>query len=226
MDKRHGISYLFSMDNDSSSSKDLAPSGLDAPLSLHVSDTATADTAIDDTKDAPRESSQEHEHVVVIFGGGHIAQEVAVQATHVGFTVDVLDSRETYAQAERFPAARQVLHCADYAFFDEIYPVDARHYAVILTHSHAADQTLLEALLPTEARYIGVIGSMRKKEAMFSALRQHGVPDAELACVRCPIGVPIGPESPEEVAISIVAELIAARRGCLPPPRPPRPPRC
>ncbi|MBR6976230.1 MAG: XdhC family protein, partial [Ottowia sp.] len=156
--------------------------------------------------------------VVVIFGAGRVAQEVARQAAHVGFAVDVLTARPEEA-AGCFPTARRVVACPDFARATAIYPIDARHYAVILTRSHEADLALLRLLLATPARYLGVMGAESEKEALFADLRAAGCPAAELACVRCPIGVPVGAQSPEELGIAIAAELVAARSGNLRPNR-------
>ena len=90
-----------------------------------------------------------------------------------------------------------------------------RHYVVILTHSHAHDLAALAQALHSHAFYIGMLGGKAKRNALFAALREQGVPDAELACIRCPVGLPIGAESPRELAVSIVAELLAARAGVL-----------
>ena len=130
--------------------------------------------------------------------------------------MDVRDRREEYARQEHFPQARHVQLCADYGALDQEYPLESRNYAVVLTHSFETDCHVLTQLLESPVRYIGVTGSDRKKENMMGQLRAKGFPDAELACIRCPIGLAIGAESPQEVAIAIVAELIATRTGCLP----------
>lgn len=129
------------------------------------------------------------DHVVAVFGGGRIAKEVAELAARVGFAVDV---PHTY----------------------EEYTADSRHYVVLLTHSLEIHQALLRRMLPTSARYIGIMADERDKETLFEEMRRQGVPDAELACLRCPVGLDIGAESPMELAVAIVAELIAARAGC------------
>lgn len=157
--------------------------------------------------------------VVVVFGAGRVAQEVARQAAHVGFAVDVLTVYPEEA-AGRFPTARRVIACPDPARVTAIYPIDARHYAVVLTRSPETDLALLRLLLATPARYLGVMGTESEKEALFANLRAAGCPAAELACVRCPIGVPVGAQSPEELGIAIAAELVAARSGNLRPNRP------
>lgn len=188
----------------------------------------TGDAAGEHGEDAVAEAAAravpepEPDHIVLLCGGGHMAQEVARQALHAGFAVDVIDTREDYASEERFPQARRVVLCTDYAVLDEEYTLDNRHYVVILTHSYETDLEVLLHSLHSPARYIGVAGSERKKENIFAELRERGIPDAELACVRCPIGFAIGAESTEEMGIAIAAELIAARAGCLTRPRRPR----
>ena len=126
---------------------------------------------------------------------------------------------EALADAQALPDARAIIPCESYAHAHEAYTVDARHYAVILASGLDTARELLMQLLPTSARYIGVIAGPEKKEKLFEELRRQGIPDAELACVRCPIGLAIGAETTEEISIAITAELIAARAGCLPRPR-------
>lgn len=203
MDSPGDLAYSADMENSLT---------LDDPLSLHPVDTRIED---DTTFPAP---PLEPDHIVVIFGGGPVAQEVAAQAARMGFSVDVLGSDEDMAPPDRFPTARQIIHSRVYTVntVDSLYPVDSRYYIVILTHSFAADQELLTAMLRTEARYIGISADPATKERLFDEMRRRGFPKAELACVRCPIGLAIGAKSTEEMGIAIVAELIAARAGCLP----------
>ncbi len=153
--------------------------------------------------------------VVLLVGGGHLSKEVARLAHYVGFTVDVIDTRQEYLQEGRFPNARKVVHCSDYAQICDMYTIGSRHSLVILSHTYETDFLVLSNVVHSAARYIGVAGSDRKKQSLFSELRKKGVPATELACVSCPIGVAIGASSPEEMALSIVAELVAARAGCL-----------
>lgn len=153
--------------------------------------------------------------VLLLCGGGHVALETAVLAQALGFTVDVADCREEFVTAERFPMARNRFVVPDFEHLVEQCGVGRRHYVVIATHSHAFDLTALGQALSSHAYYIGMLGGRGKRNALFAALREQGVPDAELACVRCPIGLPIGAESPREIAVAIVAELLAARAGVL-----------
>ena len=194
----------------------------DAPLSMTPSDDESAALMPREEDLSLADPEPEPDHIVLLCGGGHLAQEVARQAHRVGFAIDVLEMREDYAQPERFPEAREVIFCERYEL-EDVYDIEPRHYVVILTHSYETDLSLLSQSLTTEARYIGVAASERKKESLFTLLREQGVPDAELACVRCPIGLNIGAASAEEMGIAITAELIAARAGCLPRPVRPRP---
>ncbi len=151
--------------------------------------------------------------MLYIFGAGHVAQPTARFASAVGFSVVVIDDRPEWASPERFPEARSVRVIPDFetAFTDlDIHP-DA--FIVIVTRGHLHDRTVLEAALKTDAGYIGMIGSRKKREAIYSALRDAGVGQDRLDQVHSPIGLSIGAETPEEIAVSIVAELIAERAG-------------
>ncbi len=154
---------------------------------------------------------------VLLIGAGHLSREVAHLAHYAGFIVDVMDMRKDYVQETRFPHARRTMHCPNYANISEVYEIGARHFIVILSHTYETDLLTLSHLVHSEARYIGLAGTARKQEQLFAELRKTGIPDTELACVSCPIGVDIGAESPQEMAISIVAELVAARAGRLVP---------
>lgn len=152
---------------------------------------------------------------LVLAGGGHVALATAAVADVAGFEVIVLDDRAEFASAERFPRASRVavvpgfLHC-----FRDIL-MDENTYAVILTRGHAHDAVALEQALATGAGYVGMIGSRRKRDAVYDALRRQGVSAADLARVRCPIGLSIGAETPGEIAVSIVGECVAHRRNAL-----------
>ena len=150
-----------------------------------------------------------------IFGAGHLAQPVARMAAMIGFRVTVLDDREAFANAERFPEARQivVLDRFDQAFDD--IAVDANGYVVIATRGHLYDQTVLAQTLKTPAKYVGMIGSRSKRDAIFKALGEQGFGPDDIGRVHSPIGLAIGAETPEEIAVSIVAELVGCRSGCI-----------
>ena len=148
---------------------------------------------------------------VYIFGAGHISREVADLALRVGFNVTVLDDRDEYANAQRFawPIEVVVLKSFDDCF--QGLPVDAGSYLVIVTRGHLYDKVVLEQALKSGAGYIGMIGSMRKRDTIYRALMDGGVSARQLEQVHCPIGLKIETETPEEIAVSIVGELIDFR---------------
>ncbi len=157
--------------------------------------------------------------IVLLVGAGDTAQEVARLARYAGFAVDVIDTRDAYATFERFPTARQVLLCQSYADIEKRCSITSNHYLVVATKDVESDLAALRHVLHSKARYIGVQGDEQRKEQIFAALRSDGTPAAELACICCPIGLPIGARNPAEMGIAIIAELIAARAGCLAGPR-------
>jgi xanthine dehydrogenase accessory factor len=151
------------------------------------------------------------EGCVVIFGAGHVSQALAPLARGVGFRTVVCDDREEFANRDRFPSADEVLVLD--SFEDPLNGVEIgeESYLVIVTRGHAHDQTVLGRALATTAGYIGMIGSRRKRDAIYGALMEEGFTRADLERVCSPIGLDIGAETPEEIAVSIVAELIQAR---------------
>jgi xanthine dehydrogenase accessory factor len=149
---------------------------------------------------------------LVIFGGGHISMALAQTAHGAGFAVSVVDDRQAFANAERFPAARRIFTSFAEAFAD-LKP-GASTYLVIVTRGHRDDLRVLEWAVGTEARYIGMIGSRRKVLSVYRALEEKaGIPPERFASVYAPVGLDIGALTPEEIAMSIAAELIAVRRG-------------
>jgi xanthine dehydrogenase accessory factor len=148
---------------------------------------------------------------VFLFGGGHVSLPVARLSKRVGFRVAVIDNRPEFASRERFPEADEVVIEEFSSAFKKL-KIDGESYAVILTRGHVYDQEVLEWALGTEARYIGMIGSRKKVQAIFRNLREKGIPEEKLAAVHSPIGLDIGALTPEEIAVSIVAELIRERR--------------
>ena len=150
-------------------------------------------------------------NALLIFGAGHVSMPTARLAADVGFHVVVIDDRSEFANRQRFVQAAEILVPDDFtAAFSRIF-VDANSFVVIVTRGHRFDKEVLAGALRTEARYIGMIGSRRKRNAIYAALKKEGFTDTDLARVHCPIGLSIGAESPEEIAVSIVAELIAHR---------------
>jgi xanthine dehydrogenase accessory factor len=148
----------------------------------------------------------------LIFGAGHVSQAIAKVASLTGFLISVVDDRESFANRERFPEASTIF--ADE--YENVFPkvaVNSLTYIVIVTRGHKGDMRVLRWAVETPARYIGMIGSRRKVISTYRELEREGVPAASLERVHAPIGLEIGAITPEEIAVSVVAEMIAIRRG-------------
>jgi xanthine dehydrogenase accessory factor len=152
-----------------------------------------------------------HERVVFIFGAGHISRQLALLTRLVGFRTVVLDDRPEFANRERFASADEVvvLPSLDGAMAD--LPLDENSFIVLVTRGHAHDKNLLGEALATRAGYIGMIGSRRKRDAVYQDLEKEGFAPEAFQRVHSPIGLSIAAETPEEIAVSIAAELIAVR---------------
>ena len=146
-----------------------------------------------------------------IFGGGHVSMAVAQAAHTAGFAVGIVDDREQFANAQRFPMAREIFTSYEEAIA-KIQP-SASTYLVIVTRGHKDDMRCLAWAVRTQARYIGMIGSRRKVISVYRALESDGYRAEEFERVFAPMGLEIGALTPEEIAISIAAELIAVRRN-------------
>jgi xanthine dehydrogenase accessory factor len=149
--------------------------------------------------------------VVMLFGAGHVSAHIARIARGVHFDVVVCDDRSEYANAERFPDASCII-VEDFAGVFDTLAIDADCYIVIVTRGHAWDELVLEKAIGTEARYIGMIGSRRKTTTILEKLRQKGIGAEALDKVYSPIGISIGSVTAEEIALSIVCELVKIRR--------------
>jgi len=150
------------------------------------------------------------EPTVYIFGAGHVSQQLAPFAKRVAFKVVVIDDREMFANRERFPDADEVVVSEFEKCFDHLN-IDESGYIVIVTRGHLYDGFVLEQAVRTNARYIGMIGSKKKIRTLYENLMKEGIPKDALDRVRAPIGIDINSETPEEIAVSIVAELIKVR---------------
>ena len=148
--------------------------------------------------------------VAYIFGGGHISMALAKSASAAGFGIVVIDDREQFANAERFPMAQELYTSYEEAFA-RLSP-NAASYLVIVTRGHRDDMRVLAWAVRTQARYVGMIGSKRKVISVYQALEKEGYAAEEFASVYAPMGLELGALSPEEIAISITAELVAVRR--------------
>jgi len=149
--------------------------------------------------------------MLYVFGGGHVSMAVARAATAAGFGIGVVDDRETFANQERFPMAQDIYTSYEDAF-EKIHP-NAASYLVIVTRGHKEDMRVLAWAVRTEARYVGMIGSKRKVLSVYRALENEGYKPEEFERVYAPMGLEIGALSPEEIAVSIAAELVAVRRN-------------
>jgi xanthine dehydrogenase accessory factor len=147
----------------------------------------------------------------LIFGGGHISKSLSKVLDLAGFRVSVIDNREAFANKGRFPEATEV-HAAEY---EDIFPalaVNEQSYIVIVTRGHRDDMRVLRWAVTTRARYIAMIGSKRKTISVVKELEKEGIPRSVFEKVSAPMGLEIGAVSPEEIAISVAAEMIAVRR--------------
>lgn len=149
---------------------------------------------------------------VLIFGAGHVAERLAPLLCTLEYRTTVIDDRESFANRERFPGASEVL-VREFEDCFEGLPAGPGTFVIVVTRGHQHDETVLEQALTTSAGYIGVIGSRGKLGAILKNLAARGVSRTELERVHSPIGLPIGSKTPEEIAISVAAELIAVRRG-------------
>jgi xanthine dehydrogenase accessory factor len=147
----------------------------------------------------------------LIFGAGHISKSLCHIATLAGFSVTVVDNRETYANRERFPDASDVIA----EEYEDAFPklaVNDTTYIVIVTRGHRDDMRVLRWAVDQPARYIAMVGSKRKVLGVVREFEKEGVPRAAFERIFAPMGFEIGAISPEEIAVSVVAEMIACRR--------------
>jgi xanthine dehydrogenase accessory factor len=147
-----------------------------------------------------------------IFGAGHISKSLSKVAVMAGFESVVIDNREQFANRDRFPEASGI-HAEEY---EEVFPklaINENSYLIIVTRGHRDDMRVLKLAMGTPARYIAMIGSKRKVINVIRELEREGLPRDEFARIHAPMGLDIGAISPEEIAVSVVAEMIAVRRN-------------
>ncbi len=149
--------------------------------------------------------------LLYVFGAGHVSTALYKTAMAAGFDITVIDDRESYANRERFPQAREVIAEDFEHAMSHLNPREAA-YIVIVTRGHRDDMRVLRWAVQTPARYIGMIGSKRKTITIFRELQKEGLRPELFDRVHAPIGLDIGAVTPEEIAVSITAELIAVRR--------------
>ena len=147
-----------------------------------------------------------------IFGGGHVSKSISKVANMAGFSTVIVDDREAFANAERFPEA-DATYAEDYEDVFPKLPVTSSSYLIIVTRGHRDDMRVLRWAVTTQARYIAMIGSKRKTISVVHELEKEGFSRDMFSKVFAPMGLEIGAETPEEIAISVVAEMIAVRRA-------------
>jgi xanthine dehydrogenase accessory factor len=150
-----------------------------------------------------------------LFGAGHVAQPLARMAKSVGFRVEVCDDRLKFANRERFPEA-DLLIVEDFRAGAARMTLGPGSYAVVVTRGHKGDADALESVLGRGLRFVGLLASRAKLVHILAELEERGVPREALATVQAPLGLDIGARTPEEIAVSVLAELIAVRRGADP----------
>jgi xanthine dehydrogenase accessory factor len=149
---------------------------------------------------------------LLIVGAGHIAVPLARFGHQLGFEVVVIDDREKFASVERFPDADQVI-AADFGPTLQAMVLTLSTYIVIITRAHTYDEEALRIVLGRSHAYLGMIGSRRRVQTVLRILAAEGYDPEELRQIRAPIGLDVAAETPDEIALSIIAEVVAARRG-------------
>ena len=149
--------------------------------------------------------------LLYIFGAGHVAYNLYKVGVIAGFEVTVVDDRSSYANRERFPDAREVI-AEDFEQVTARLDPPESSYIVIVTRGHRDDMRVLRWAVNTRARYLGMIGSRRKTISIYKELEKEGIPAEKFTNVHAPVGLEIGAVTPEEIAVAIVAEMIAVRR--------------
>ena len=148
---------------------------------------------------------------LIIVGAGHIAVPLCALGAMIGFHVTVIDDRASFANRERFPDADEIIVKPFTAAIDSL-ALDGHCYLVSVTRGHSFDEEVVRAALMKPCGFVGMIGSRRRVKATLDRIGESGVPKARLGDVHAPLGVAIGGETPEEIAVSIIAEIIRERR--------------
>ena len=151
-----------------------------------------------------------------LVGAGHVSYHLARASHEVGFKLHVIDDREKFANAERFPHAEEIVVDAIPEWLERA-ELPAHAFAVILTRGHRHDLDALRALAPKPIRYLGLIGSRAKVARLAEVLESEGMPAEQVRRVHSPVGLDLGAVTPQEIAVSILAELIAVKYGRIDP---------
>ena len=151
------------------------------------------------------------EEKLLILGGGYVGQAVAFQASRLDFRITIGDDREEFSAADRFPPAVETL-CGPYTDIVQRFPFDSATYVVMVTRGHLTDLECVRAVLGRPYRYAGFIGSARKAKLLREQLKRDGFPQEKIDGLHAPIGLAIKAETPAELAVAILGEIIAVRR--------------
>ena len=154
---------------------------------------------------------------LVVFGGGHVGAKVAEAAAFPGWRVTIVDDRAEFADSARHPSAERTIAC-DYHDLPSELGIGADTYVVVATRGHQHDAVVVEQLARTDTRYLGMLGSRRKVALTWKLLEEQGISRARLDRIHAPVGLSIGADTPEEIAISVVAELVGTPRSASRPP--------
>ncbi|MBL8205661.1 MAG: XdhC family protein [Blastocatellia bacterium] len=150
---------------------------------------------------------------LIVCGGGHVGLAVAQMGVFLGFRVTVIDDRAEFVSRERFPDERINLIADDFVVALQSLKITAASHLVIVTRGHKHDEICLQEVTDKPARYIGMIGSRRRTTTIRAHLKREGISEELLRSVYAPIGLDIGAQTPEEIAVAILAEIIMIRRG-------------
>ena len=149
---------------------------------------------------------------LIVFGGGHVGARVGEAATFAGWRVTIVDDRPDFAHLARHSFAERTVVC-DFADLPSTLGIDADTYVVVCTRGHQHDAAIVDQVARVATRYLGMLGSRRKVALTWQLLERAGVTPERLERIHAPVGLAIGADTPEEIAISVVAEMIAARRS-------------
>lgn len=193
--------YEFKLDEEQEDALDMGCGG-DAKIEIDYIEAADPGEFLDEFK---------LKSTAYIFGGGHVAYALEPVLRHIDFETVVIDDRSEFSNSSRFPYAEQTITVDSFKNAFHGLELDENSYIIIVTRGHRGDLEVLRDALKTQHAYLGMIGSRRKNEALFDTLRREGVDEKLISEVFAPIGLDIGAETPEEIAISIAAEIIKVR---------------